>query len=260
MEIERLRKHKVTLGSFLNQAPNFDSYISSNDKQEFIKETIDSLNLKKKYKVLEAAAGTGVCSRLIAPFVSSVTALDISIDMLQKGKEIAKYEKIENINFVESSIIEMPFDDESFDIVFTRLSLHHFTYVKETLSELKRVLKKDGKIVIIDIVAASKSEREINDKLERLRDPSHINKLTSLEIKNLLEVLEFDIIKIDHDSFEMNLDKWLALTKSPLSVRTIIESFLRSEIQGGISTGFEPFLKGETIYFKQNWMCLMGTK
>ncbi len=60
----------------------------------------------------------------------------------------------------------------AFDIVISRLAFHHFANPKRCFSEMARVLKPGGKLVVIDMEAAEEALRATEDEIETMRDPS----------------------------------------------------------------------------------------
>ena len=76
--------------------------------------------------VLEVAAGTCACGRSFAPLVQTVVCLDATLPMLQIGKREATNSHLNNMVFVKGYAEELPFLDDSFDVVFSRLAFHHF--------------------------------------------------------------------------------------------------------------------------------------
>ena len=134
--------------SFGTQAEKFASYHMS--KAEYTDYLIRSIQAKGNEHALEVAAGTCICGRAVAPYVKDITCLDLTEAMLEQGKKLAKQEGIQNISFVSGNAECLPFEDETFDLVITRLSLHHLLSLKSLFGEMQRVLKKGGKLVIWD--------------------------------------------------------------------------------------------------------------
>lgn len=97
-------------------------------------------------KVLDAGAGTGRLSMKLAKEGAQVTALDISPDMLAQLKR-----KNPTIEIVEGDVEAMPFKDESFDMVFSSLTLVHLKKIESFLDECYRVLRDGGRAVIVNI-------------------------------------------------------------------------------------------------------------
>lgn len=182
-----MKNLEIINSSFEKQSSNFESSLLNFSKEDYLQYTISKINPNKDDKVLETASGTCICGRSFAPIVESVVCLDATEAMLSVGKKAAEDNNLKNITFVKGYAEELPFLEDSYDIVFTRLSFHHFTDIEKCFSEMVRVVKKGGKIAIIDMGACEESLREIQDKIETLRDPSHVKNLSESEMENLFK-------------------------------------------------------------------------
>src|SRR6185503_2959648 len=96
---------------------------------------------------LEIGSGTGYFSLnlLQLRIVERLTATDISPGMLDRLAETAEMLGVEATT-VATEAEELPFDDESFDIVFGHAVLHHIPDVERAFSEFRRVLRPGGAI------------------------------------------------------------------------------------------------------------------
>ena len=222
--------------------------------------TVQVMDLTKDDCVLDAAAGTCAFARAAAPFVKTVVCLDATPAMLAAGKEEAAKSGITNIQFINGYVDEIPFDDEYFDIVFTSNAFHHFTEMEKPFSEMHRVLKRGGQLVIKDMEATEENLREIEDKIETMRDPSHVKNRSRYEFLELYEKYGYTVKKQEFSIFPKSLTDWLALTKTPDEVSEEIKNMLKAEMQNGSSTGFRPYLQGGEIYFEQRFVFFIGIK
>ena len=157
--------------SFKKQAEKFAAYHMS--KAEYTDYLIQRIGANGTEHALEVAAGTCICGRALAPFVKDITCLDLTEEMLAQGKKLAEESRIKNICFETGNAEELPYEAETFDLVITRLSLHHFVDPKKPFREMQRVLKKGGKLIVWDMEATDEPLREIDDKIEKMRDLSH---------------------------------------------------------------------------------------
>lgn len=109
---------------------------------DYIAKTIE---IKPSHKVLDVACGTGVLARAVAKYLpeSSITGLDPNSGMLAIARRNAS-----NIDWQQGTAEELPFDDESFDIVLSQFGLMLFSSPKTALKEMKRVLKSGGKMIV----------------------------------------------------------------------------------------------------------------
>lgn len=96
--------------------------------------------------VLECACGTGLLSGVIAKKCKSLVATDFSVNMLKKAKR--KYGKLKNVEFKQGNILQIEYHDESFDVVVAANVIHLLDEPYKALSELDRVCKNGGKIII----------------------------------------------------------------------------------------------------------------
>lgn len=102
--------------------------------------------MAKGKKVLDAGAGTGRLTKRLRENDADVTALDISPDMLRILKQ-----KLHDVEIVEADMEEMPFEDKTFDMVFSSLALVHLKDIVPFMDECYRVLKDDGLFVLTNI-------------------------------------------------------------------------------------------------------------
>lgn len=123
-----------------------------------------------------------------------------------------------------------------------------------------RILKENGKHVILDMETREEQLREKADKLENLRDKYHVRCISKAEFfegvsKNNLKVLDSETIKMP-----VCLDAWMKLTSVDKSISTEIENAINEDISGGEKTGFEPYIKEDGLYFAHKCMIIVVEK
>lgn len=246
--------------SFTVQAPNFESKSVHFSKVEFLKKVTDLTSPNSQDVLLEVAAGTCACGRYFAPLVQRVVCLDATDAMLRIGKQEADNEQLTNMVFVKGYAEELPFLDASFTIVLSRLAFHHFTDSTAIFSEMVRVLKPGGKLIMIDMEAAVEPLRNIQGEIETLRDPSHVRMLSKTEMQNLFLKHDLMIEVNDTTNIKQNLDNWMALTQTPKQMQSDITRRMQAELDGHMKTGFFPFVDNGDICFYQKWVTLIGIK
>jgi ubiquinone/menaquinone biosynthesis C-methylase UbiE len=83
---------------------------------------------------------------------TTLKGLDISPDMIAVAEHNAReYGLSQRVEYVHSSGSKMPFDDNTFDAVFTNGSLHEWADPRSTFNEIWRLLKPGGKVLISDL-------------------------------------------------------------------------------------------------------------
>jgi len=102
--------------------------------------------------ILEAGCGIGAQTKIVAPKNrnSKFVSIDIALKSLEQAKIIANTNKINNVEFQQADIFELPFEDEYFDHIFLSYLLEHISNPVEALIRLKKVLKKEGTITVIE--------------------------------------------------------------------------------------------------------------
>jgi len=104
--------------------------------------------VRKGEKVLEVGCGEGILSVMIAKKGNQVIGCDISRPNLGVAKERAKRENLKNIEFLECDACNLPFPDNSFDLVIADNVLEHLPDFWKGLSEIRRVTKSKAIIAL----------------------------------------------------------------------------------------------------------------
>lgn len=102
--------------------------------------------------VLECGCGTGAQTVILAARnpAAQIVSVDVSAASLEQARRRVGAAGHRNVEFVEANIFELPFDDEHFDHVFLCFVLEHLVAPATALSELRRVLRRDGTITVIE--------------------------------------------------------------------------------------------------------------
>ena len=97
---------------------------------------------------LEIGSGTGYFSLNLVQLgvIERLTATDISPGMLQRLAATADALGLEGVQTVATEAEELPFEDESFDLVFGHAVLHHIPDLDKAFAEFRRVLRPGGMI------------------------------------------------------------------------------------------------------------------
>lgn len=101
-------------------------------------------------RVLDVACGTGdLALALAGAGRATITGIDFCRPMLELATRKAA-SAAEKIPFVEGDALRLPFADATFDVVTIAFGLRNLAGVEEGLRELRRVLKPDGRIAILE--------------------------------------------------------------------------------------------------------------
>ncbi len=102
-----------------------------------------------RLKILDAGTGTGFLAIATALMGHDVTGIDMCSNMIQKAKENAVKHKTD-ITFFCTDAGEMPFEDETFDVVISRNLIWALMNPEEVLVQWKRILKPGGLLMYFD--------------------------------------------------------------------------------------------------------------
>lgn len=96
-------------------------------------------------RVLDVACGEGYGSRILSNAAASVVGVDISAEAVAHAR--SKY-AVSSLEFVEASAALLPLPDDSFDVVVSFETIEHHDQHEEMLSEIRRVLRPGGLLVL----------------------------------------------------------------------------------------------------------------
>jgi ubiquinone/menaquinone biosynthesis C-methylase UbiE len=126
------------------------------------------------WEVLDVATGGGHTALKFAPHVRHVWATDLTPKMLQAAEEHLRGKGIKNVDFKLADAEDLPFVDNTFDLVTCRIAPHHFPNCARFVREGVRVLKPSGLLLVQDhFLPEDEGAARYMDDFERLRDPSH---------------------------------------------------------------------------------------
>ncbi len=137
--------------------------------------------------VLDVGTGAGHLSFTLAPLARRVVALDPSAGMLAIVRQAAAEQGLAQIETCEAAAAALPFAAASFDLVCTRYSAHHWFDIAPALTEMRRVVKPDGSILVIDLLGDDHPLVDTHlQSIELLRDTSHVRNRSVAEWHALL--------------------------------------------------------------------------
>jgi SAM-dependent methyltransferase len=191
----------------------------------------------REMTVLDVASGAGHAAEPVAPHVGHVIALDLTRPLLELGAERLRGAGIANVLACQGNAEVLPFPAGAFDIAFSRASLHHFAQPARAVSEMVRVTRPGGRIVLADLIVPDAEVREQFDHVHRLIDPSHVRAFLELELAELVPGGMETLVYGDTTTLRLPVE----VVYSELSEREEVARLLRADARGeGPPTGFDP--------------------
>jgi MPBQ/MSBQ methyltransferase len=152
------------------------------------------LNLQPNFHVLDVGAGIGGPSRYLASkFGCRVTGLDLVEEYCRVADSLAKRVKLDKLlTYRQGDATQMPFEDGTFDVVWTQHASMNIADKKRLYSEMHRVLKPGGKLAIYDIFKGNSSSdmdasSSIHFPVPWATDPSISHLISREETRKLLK-------------------------------------------------------------------------
>ena len=159
-------------------------------------------------RALDSGCGAGALAFAFAPFVGSVVGVDLSEELVAAGSELAP----PNCELIVGDATKLPFEYGSFDIAGCMRVLHHAHRPELVVSELARVTRPGGRILVIDQVGSVDPVVSAEtDRFEKARDPSHERLLPDQDIRSLLDVNDLDVLTNEITRERRNLERYLDL-------------------------------------------------
>jgi ubiquinone/menaquinone biosynthesis C-methylase UbiE len=125
---------------------------------------VNACQLRPAMVVADIGAGTGLFTRLMAPSVAEVYAVDISQKFLDHVKEKCDEDGLKNVKTVLCDQTTCGLEPNSVDVVFICDTYHHFEFPYKTMRSIRKALKPDGVVVLVefDRVEGESSEWILN--------------------------------------------------------------------------------------------------
>jgi ubiquinone/menaquinone biosynthesis C-methylase UbiE len=159
-------------------------------------------------RVLDSGCGTGALAFALAPQVREVVGVDTSSELLAAANQLAP----ENVSLVEGDAEHLSFGYGDFDLAGCLRLLHHVRRPELVVSELTRVTRPRGRILIADQLGSVDPLRSLElDRFERARDPSHTRLLPDGDIRSLLEANDLVVVSNEIVHERRDVDAYLAL-------------------------------------------------
>lgn len=153
-DLDKSKKQQVTQ-MFDSIAPKYDALnhiLSFGIDKLWRKKAVRIIKKHNPTKVLDVATGTGdFAFEMANSGISTIIGSDLSTEMVQVAIQKAKKsENYKNVSFQIADAENLPFENNTFDVVTVAFGVRNFENLKQGLSEMNRVLKPDGMAVIIE--------------------------------------------------------------------------------------------------------------
>lgn len=165
--------------------------------------------------VLDIATGGGHTALALARAAGEVTATDLTPEMLTAAEKHIRGAGMSNVRFRIADAQALPFEDASFDIVTCRIAPHHFPRPDAFAREVRRVLRPGGRFLLEDSIVPAGEPGAFLNRVEAVRDPSHVCSLTLDQWWTVLLDAGFDVRRIETFRKRHELTDWMERMQTP---------------------------------------------
>lgn len=219
---------------------------------------LEMSGVSRNDSVLDVACGPGLVACDFAPHARHITGIDITPGMIAHAKSRQREFGLENIHWAVGDAVPLPVRDSRFSVVLTRYSFHHFLDPAAVLAEMIRVCRPGGRVMVIDVVLPAEKADEYN-RMEKLRDPSHVRALSSPEMAQLIADSGLRDVQSGWYRFEMELETLLAGSfPNPGDGDKIRQIFQEELLADRMGIGVQ--LKDGAIHYSVPILAIAGTK
>ena len=221
---------------------------------------IDLASPEESDSVLDIATGNGFLAFEFAEKVSRVIGCDMTEDMLDIAESIRKDRKLDNVAFEVMDAESLRFEDGSFDIVSCRFAFHHFTNPKKVISEMVRVCRNGGKIVLVDGLSSEDPVKsEYHNRIEQIRDPSHVRLYSRSELIGMLQDAGLRVTHAREWDADFYFDEWIAIADPGEEIAEQVRSMMINSIEDD-KTGLNVRFKDDKMLFTYSTVILVAEK
>ncbi|MGO9388521.1 MAG: class I SAM-dependent methyltransferase [Methanobacterium sp.] len=177
---------------FNKQAEKFDSDKTGKHSRELYDNILHKLSQFSFNKLLDVGCGTGnLLSLITKKYEIQLSGVDLSPNMLNIANE--KLGEKADLRLGDSE--NLPFKDESFDMVTCTDSFHHYPHPENVLAEIKRVLNPKGTLLIADPWAPTPFRQLVNMYMRLFSKGGNVKLYSKNDIHKLLNNSGFKNIK-----------------------------------------------------------------
>jgi phosphatidylethanolamine/phosphatidyl-N-methylethanolamine N-methyltransferase len=177
------------------KAPDYDNH-QRKSKNAYVR-IIDLIKdeVKKSQILLDIGTGTGEIPIALSDHVKRIIATDYSPEMINIANLKVEKLKINNIIFQVQDCCSLGYNDEMFDVIIASNVLHIIEKPEQFLNSVKRLLKKDGKLIIPTFLHNESFKTKIISKILKFKGHPINTKFDSMSFIDFIEKCDYTIEK-----------------------------------------------------------------
>jgi ubiquinone/menaquinone biosynthesis C-methylase UbiE len=204
------KKHKEAVQRQFTKTAEAFAKLAVRDTPEVVAERVQFARPQSTDLALDVACGSGAFVLTLAPRVRFAYGLDLTAEMLRQARAFQQEWQVSNAAFAQGEAEQLPYPAAAFDFVACQFSLHHMLRPELTLQELVRVMKPEGRMLVADSLGPESDEKfELHNRIENLRDASHVLSLRFTTFLKLFSEFRLDILHQSIKRRQRSFNHWM---------------------------------------------------
>jgi ubiquinone/menaquinone biosynthesis C-methylase UbiE len=201
--------------------------------------------------VAEIGAGTGAFLSLFEGLAGGLVAVDLTMAMLKQAQR-----RHPEMMLLLSDGARLPLRNESVDVVASAQVFHHIFRPLPILHEMRRVMKRDGRVLLVDQIAPEHfEEAQAMNELEVLRDPSHAASRPPSAFRVMVEAAGLELLDERIDTSEQRMSEWMVPEEFPPERFDAVLDFIEER---GRETGMHFRKAGDDYVFERRRILILA--
>jgi len=207
--------------------------------QQLLKSHAEMLKLDEDSVALDVCCGSGVVGASFKGKVKKVIGLDLTPEMVKLASQ-----RLDEV--VQGNVYNIPFPDNSFDLVCTREVLHLLPYPERPVSEIFRVLKPGGQFIVGQILPFGEADAAWMYRVFKKKQPLIYNMFQEEDFRHLLLSAGFAELEMQELNVWESIDVWIdSFETTPIHRYEIRELFRTAPAEAKAIHPFKILPNGE---------------
>ncbi len=158
---------------------------------------------------LDLACGPGTFTLALARHARHVFGVDLTPALLNRARRSVGEEGAPNVTLICGDATALPLPDGSIDVAVCGYSFHHMSEPLRALEEVARVLRRGGRLALVDMIVPRVADSAAVDEIERARDASHRHTFVLPEFPEAVEKAGFRVHSVESSERVRRFSEWM---------------------------------------------------
>jgi SAM-dependent methyltransferase len=187
---------------------------------------------------VDIGTGPGFTAFAISKYAKNVLATDITPEMLNQARELRDTRGLQAVSMALAAAENLPFGNQTIDLVTSRTASHHFTDLTQWLSEVFRVLKPGGVLVLADTASPERDDlARWMHEVEVQRDSSHVRNLAPSQWKEKIHEAGLSMERETQCVVQLSCPDWTKRAAMPHGEAEVLHQIFR-DAEAGVKNEF----------------------